>query len=91
VYSHRLQKLVSFTRENEAIAKTVDIKRFKEILNDVREYSDKILLGSIFGTLQNQQELEEAWKEIMGDSAAAVEPKNVIREAIEYMDQQNLQ
>ena len=91
VYSHRLQKLFNFTRENGGVAKTLDTKRFKEILNDVKEYSGRVLLGSISGTLQNQQELEETFKEVMGDSAVVVEPKDVIREAIEYMKQQNLQ
>ncbi|MBU7027648.1 MAG: type I-B CRISPR-associated protein Cas7/Cst2/DevR [Theionarchaea archaeon] len=91
VYSHRLQKLFSFTGDNGSIQKTVDTERFKEILSDVKEYSDKILLGSISGILQNQMEVGEAYKEIIGSSAVVMEPKDAIREAIKYMEQQNLQ
>lgn len=91
VYSHRLQKLFSFRRDNGSIQRAVNTNRFKEILNDVKEYSDNILLGSISGILQNQMEVKEAYKEIIGSSAVVMEPKDVIREAIKYMEQQNLQ
>lgn len=91
VYSHRLQKLISFTKDNGSIQKTVDINRFKEILNDVKEYSDEILLGSLSGILQNQTEVDKAYKEVIGDSAVVMEPKDAIRKAIQYLEQQNLQ
>jgi CRISPR-associated protein Cst2 len=91
VYSHRLQKLFNLARDNGKIKRIMDINRFKEILDDVNEYSDKILLGSISGILQNQKEVGEAYREIAGDSAEVMEPKDVIGEAIKYMKQQKLQ
>lgn len=90
VYSHRLQKLFSFT-ENNGKRKTLDINRFKEILRDVKEYSDSILLGRISGLLENQEQLTDAYREVMGSSAVVLEPKDVIGKSIEYVKQQNLQ
>jgi len=90
VYSHRLQKLFSFPREDGQVNKTLDISRFKEILNDVKEYSEQIFLGSLSGTLQNQDELYEAYKEIMA-AAVMMEPKDVINNAIQYIEKERLQ
>jgi CRISPR-associated protein Cst2 len=91
VYSHRLQKLFNFTGENGNIERILDIKRFKEILGDVKEYSDMIILGTISGMLKNQEELAQAYKEVMGSSAQIMEPKDAIKGAIEYMEKENLQ
>jgi CRISPR-associated protein Cst2 len=90
VYSHRLQKLFSFAESNGK-RKTLDINRFKEILRDVKEYSDSILLGRISGLLENQEQLTDAYRDVMGSSAVVLEPKDVIGKAIEYVKQQNLQ
>ncbi|MBU7039074.1 MAG: type I-B CRISPR-associated protein Cas7/Cst2/DevR [Theionarchaea archaeon] len=90
VYSHRLQKLFRFTEDNGK-RKTLDISRFKEILRDVKEYSDSILLGQISGLLENKEQLTDAYRDVMGPSAVITEPKDVIGEATEYVRQQNLQ
>ncbi len=89
VYSHRLQKL--FRLDENKGKRALDIERFTEILKDVKEYSDNILLGSISGLVKNQQELEAAYKDLMGTSAVVMEPKDVIQKAIKYVDEHNLQ
>lgn len=91
VYSHRLQKLFSLTKNDGTVVKIVDIDRFREILGDVKEYSDRILLGTISGTLQNQDEVKETYKEVMGAPAVVMESKDALREAIKYIEKQNLQ
>lgn len=91
VYSHRLQKLFSLTGDNGRIERTLDIKRFKEILGDVKEYSDMIIFGTISGMLNNQEELDRAYKEVMGSSAVIMEPKDAVRGAIEYVEKKGLQ
>lgn len=91
VYSHRLQKLFTLTRENGQITRNIDITRFTEILKDVREYSDRIFLGSITGVIQNREDLAKRFREIMSSSVVISEPKDVITEAIKYLEQQTLQ
>jgi CRISPR-associated protein Cst2 len=89
VYSHRLQKLFTFPRENGQVHKTLDISRFTQILEDVNEYSEQIFMGRLSGTLLNQDELDNVYQKIVG--AEVMEPKDVINSAINYIEKEGLQ
>jgi CRISPR-associated protein Cst2 len=91
VYSHRLQKLFVLQKENGQIKRMVNVKRFEEILRDVKEYSEKIFFGSISGIVENQDELVGAYKKIMGGDAVVMEPKDVIESAINHVKEKGLQ
>lgn len=84
IYSHRLQKLFKFDN-NGNILKKVNIDRFREILQDVKEYSNAIFLGSLSSVIENQKEIEMAYKEIIGDSNQVTDPKEAIKSAIGHL------
>lgn len=89
VYSHRLQKLFGFPREDGKVNRALDISRFTQILEDVKEYSEQVLLGRLSGTLLNQDELDSVYQEIVG--TAVMEPRDVINNAINYVNEKGLQ
>jgi len=78
-YSHRLQKLFEFANENGRIVRKLDVKRMEEILNDVKDYSDKILFGMISGVVENENEVKEVFQKF---GIEVKTPKEVIEEAI---------
>ena len=73
-YSHRLQKLFEFNA-----GRTIGIKRLSEILDDVSEFSDKLMFGMVSGIIKNEEEVK---KVVEGRKMAVNSPNNVINEAI---------
>jgi len=73
-YSHRLQKLFELNKGRE-----LNIQRLDEILNDVSEFSDKILFGMVSGVIINETEVKSAVK-AKGIEVKA--PNEVLNEAI---------
>jgi len=76
-YSHRLQKLFEF--ENGI---KIDTVRLKQILDDIKEYSDKILFGTISGIIENEEEIKEIFKSY---GIEAKTPAEVLKEAISFV------
>jgi len=81
-YSHRLQKLFEFMKENEKIVRKLNTKRLEEILSDVKDYSDKLLFGMISGIIENENEVREVFQKFGIDVKT---PKEVLSEAIEHI------
>jgi len=79
VYSHRLQKLFELNEEGK-----LNKERFKEILEEVSKFSDKLFFGMISGLLKDEDEkwvrtlLEEKEMEIKT-------PKEAIDDAVAYL------
>jgi CRISPR-associated protein Cst2 len=73
-YSHRLQKLFDLNDGRE-----LNLQRLNEILNDVSEYSDKILFGMVSGIIKNEAEVKKA---IEAKGISVKTPSEVINEAI---------
>ena len=73
-YSHRLQKLFDLNDGRE-----LNLQRLNEILNDVSEYSDKILFGMVSGIVKNEAEVKKA---IEAKGISVKTPSEVINEAI---------
>ncbi len=73
-YSHRLQKLFELTNGRE-----LNIQRLNEILDDVSEYSDKILFGMVSGVIKNEAEVKKA---VEAKGIKVKTPSKVINEAI---------
>lgn len=73
-YSHRLQKLFDLNDGRE-----LNLQRLNEILNDVSEYSDKILFGMVSGIVKNEAEVKKA---IEAKEISVKTPSEVINEAI---------
>jgi len=81
IYSHRLQK--AFRLNNGGL----DLNRLEAIINDVKEYSPKIIAGILPGVIENEDEV----KSKLGD--LGIEVKNTyeaIKEALEYLESQEL-
>lgn len=80
-YSHRLQK--AFKLENGGL----DLERLEAVINDVKEYSPKIIAGILPGVIENEDEVKSKLEEL------GVEVKNTneaIREALDYIEGQTL-
>jgi len=73
-YSHRLQKLFELNNRRE-----LNIQRLNEILDDVSEYSDKILFGMVSGVVKNEAEVR---KSIEAKGIKVKTPSEVVNEAI---------
>jgi len=81
-YSHRLQKLFEFGENNEKIERNINTEIFSEILDDVKEYSDKIFFGMLSGIVKN----ENAVKEVLANRNIAVEtPQKAIENALNFL------
>jgi CRISPR-associated protein Cst2 len=76
-YSHRLQKLFELNNKRE-----LNIQRLNEILNDVSEYSNKILFGMVSGVVKNEAEVK---KTIEARGIKVKTPNEVINEAIKIV------
>jgi len=76
-YSHRLQKLLELNNKRE-----LNIQRLNEILDDVSEYSDKILFGMVSGVVKNEAEVKKA---VEARGVKVKTPNEVINEAIEIV------
>ena len=87
-YSHRLQKLFEFVIENGKIVRKLDVKRMEEILNDVKDYSDKIVFGMISGIIENEEEVKETLQKF---GIEVKTPKEVIEEALRYVDEATIE
>lgn len=73
-YSHRLQKLFELNNRRE-----LNIQRLNEILDDVSEYSDKMLFGMLSGVVKNEADVKKA---IEAKGIEVKTPSEVINEAI---------
>lgn len=73
-YSHRLQKLFELNDMRE-----LNIQRLNEILEDISDYSDKILFGMVAGVVKNEDEVKNALK---ARDVEVKTPSEVINEAI---------
>lgn len=82
IYSHRLQKAFRLSDGR------LDLERIEAVINDIREYSPKIIAGILPGAIENEEEvgakLEELRIEVMKTDEA-------IKEALNYLDGQTLQ
>lgn len=79
-YSHRVQKLFEFVKEDGKIVRKLDTKRLKEILDDIKDYSDKILFGMGSGIIENEDKVREIFQEFGIDVKT---PKEILDEAIQ--------
>ncbi|RKZ28691.1 type I-B CRISPR-associated protein Cas7/Cst2/DevR, partial [bacterium] len=86
-YAHRLQKLFEFMKEDGKIVRKLDIKRLEEILNDVEDYSDKIFFGMISGIIENEEEVKKTLQKFRIEVKT---PKEVIEEALKFIENSNL-
>lgn len=75
-YSHRLQKALEL-QSNDKIS--LNTARLKEILEDVNDYSDKIIAGLVTGFIENEDEVKQALKDKKIDVKS---PGKAIKEAI---------
>jgi CRISPR-associated protein Cst2 len=73
-YSHRLQKLFELNNGRE-----LNILRLNEILDDVSEFSDKILFGMVSGVITNEVEVRNA---VEAKGIGVKTPNEVLNEAI---------
>lgn len=76
-YSHRLQKLFELNKGRE-----LNLQRLNEILDDVSEYSDKILFGMISGIVSNEADVK---KTIEAKGIKVKTPSEVIDEALKLV------
>jgi len=60
VYSHRLQKLFDLSEDHRKL----NANRLKEILTDVKKYSDSVYFGMISNIVSNEDELVNTLKEL---------------------------
>lgn len=76
-YSHRLQKAFELNEKRE-----LNIKRLSEILDDVSEYSTKIIFGMISGVISNEEKI----RELMDEKGIEIkEPNEVINESVQLV------
>ncbi|NMC68263.1 MAG: type I-B CRISPR-associated protein Cas7/Cst2/DevR [Spirochaetales bacterium] len=75
-YSHRLQKLFELNEEGE-----LNKERFKEILEEVSKYSDKLFFGMISGLLKDE---DENWvRALLKEKEIGIKtPKEAIDDAV---------
>ncbi|OEC88794.1 MULTISPECIES: type I-B CRISPR-associated protein Cas7/Cst2/DevR [Methanobacterium] len=82
IYSHRLQKLFELNEEGE-----LNKERFKEILEEVSKYSDKLFFGMISGILKNED--AEFVKNTLQEKNMEIKtPKDAIDDAVAYLSTQ---
>lgn len=81
IYSHRLQK--AFKLNNDGL----DLERLEAVINDIKEYSPKIIAGILPSVIDNEDKvknkLEELGVEVKSTSEA-------IKEALNYLNTQEL-
>lgn len=77
LYSHRIQKLFSVNPQEG----TLDTRRMKDILNDVKGYSDKIFFGMIPSVLGNEKEIESLLDQM---GLHKLTPYEALDQALEY-------
>jgi len=78
-YSHRLQKLFELNEKGE-----LNRDRFKEILEEVSKYSDKLFFGMISGLLMDE---DEKWvRNLVEEKGLEIKiPKEAIDDAVAYL------
>jgi len=80
IYSHRLQKALSVSDG------AVDLERLGAVINDVKEYSPKIIAGMLPGVIENESDV----KAKLGELGVEVKSTNeAITEALKYLNRQN--
>ncbi|MCD6493467.1 MAG: type I-B CRISPR-associated protein Cas7/Cst2/DevR [Archaeoglobaceae archaeon] len=81
VYSHRLQK--AFRLKNGKL----DLERIEAVINDIKEYSPKIIAGILPGVIENEDEVRAKLEELEVEVKSTNE---AIKEALNYLDEQDL-
>jgi len=76
-YSHRLQKL--FELEDGA---KINITRLKQILDDIKEYSEKIVFGMLSGVVENEDEVAEVFRSY---GIPVKTPAEALNESVAYL------
>jgi len=77
-YSHRLQKVFELNQKRE-----LDINKMMEILDDVSNYSEKIIFGMVSGIIQNEEDVRKALEE---KGISVTTPSGAIEEAISMVE-----
>ena len=81
IYSHRLQKAFRLDKGE------IDLKRLEAIVKDVREYSPQIIAGILPGIIENEEKARAKLEEL---EVKVRETNEAIKEALDYLNQQNL-
>jgi len=78
-YSYRLQKIFELKDGLK-----LDIRRIREILDDVKEYSEKIIFGMISGVIENEGEVKKIFEDY---GIPAKTPAEALNEAIGFLSE----
>ena len=81
VYSHRIQK--AFRLSNGGL----DLERLEAVVNDIKEYSSKIIAGILPGAIENEDEVRAKLEELEIEVKSTNE---AIKETLGYLDEQTL-
>lgn len=81
VYSHRLQKALSMSNGG------LDLERLEAVINDVKEYSPKIIAGVLPGIIENEKEIKTT---LEGLGVEIESTNNAIKKALDYVAEQSL-
>lgn len=81
IYSHRIQK--AFKLNNEGL----DLRRIEAIINDVKEYSPKIIAGILPSVIENESKIKAKLEKLEIEVKSTNE---AIKEALDYLDEQTL-
>ena len=81
VYSHRIQK--AFRLSNGGL----DLERLEAVVNDIKEYSSKIIAGILLGAIENEDEVRAKLEELEIEVKSTNE---AIKETLGYLDEQTL-
>ncbi len=81
VYSHRLQKALSVSNG------AMDLERLEAVINDVKEYSPKIIAGILPGIIENESDVKAKLEELEVEVKSTNE---AITESLKYLSEQTL-
>jgi len=77
-YSHRLQKAFKLNDEG------IDLKRIEAVVNDIKEYTPKIIAGILPGVIRNESEVKSKLQEL---KVEVMSTHDAIKEALKYIKQ----
>ncbi|MBO8179317.1 MAG: type I-B CRISPR-associated protein Cas7/Cst2/DevR [Archaeoglobus sp.] len=81
VYSHRLQKALALNNGG------LDLERLEAVINDVKEYSPKIIAGILPGVVENENKVRNKLEEL---GVKVKSTNEAIKEALNYLNKQEL-
>ena len=81
IYSHRLQKSLNL------INGKLDLERLEAVINDVKDYSPKIIAGILPGILQNESDMKTKL-ETFGISVKS--PNEAIKDSLVYLNNEEM-